>query len=66
MDIWSLGCIFAELLGRQPLLQGRNPMNQLKLIIKLLGPQRGPVSYELLKFLLNRHYSVYKKRQLVM
>ena len=66
VDIWSLGCIFAELLGRQPLLQGRNPMNQLKLIIKLLGPQRGPVSYELLKFLLNRHYSVYKKRQLVM
>ena len=55
MDIWSLGCIFAELLGRQPLLQGRNPMNQLKLIIKLLGPQRGAVSFELLQFLINRH-----------
>ena len=41
MDIWSLGCIFAELLGRQPLLQGKSPMNQLKLIIRLLGPQRG-------------------------
>lgn len=55
MDIWSLGCIFAELLGRQPLLQGRNPMNQLKLIIKLLGPQRGAVSFELLQFLITRH-----------
>lgn len=41
VDIWSLGCIFAELLGRQPLLQGKSPMNQLKLIIRLLGPQRG-------------------------
>ncbi|OAO16009.1 mitogen-activated protein kinase [Blastocystis sp. ATCC 50177/Nand II] len=41
VDIWSLGCIFAELLGRQPLLQGKNPYDQLKLVIKLLGPQRG-------------------------
>lgn len=41
VDIWSLGCIFAELLGRQPLLQGKSPMNQLKLVIRLLGPQRG-------------------------
>ena len=41
MDIWSVGCIFAELLGRKPLLPGRNQMNQLKLVIKLLGPQRG-------------------------
>ncbi|CBK20736.2 uncharacterized protein [Blastocystis hominis] len=41
VDIWSVGCIFAELLGRKPLLPGRNQMNQLKLVIKLLGPQRG-------------------------
>ena len=32
-----------ELLGRQPLLRGKNPISQLKLIIKLLGPQRGEV-----------------------
>lgn len=51
MDIWSLGCIFAELLGRQPLLQGRSPMNQLKLIIKLLGPQRGEVGFVILLFM---------------
>ena len=41
MDIWSAGCIFAELLGRQPLLRGKNPLSQLKLIIRLLGPQQG-------------------------
>ncbi|KAK8811475.1 hypothetical protein WA158_003209 [Blastocystis sp. Blastoise] len=39
VDMWSVGCIFGELLGRQPLLQGRSPMHQLRLIIRLLGPQ---------------------------
>lgn len=42
--MWSLGCILAELLGRQPLLRGQNPISQLKLIIQLLGPQQGEVN----------------------
>mmetsp|Transcript_100801 Transcript_100801/g.289139 ORF Transcript_100801/g.289139 Transcript_100801/m.289139 type:complete len:583 (-) Transcript_100801:236-1984(-) len=37
IDMWSMGCILGELLGRKPLLQGRNTMDQLKLIVKLLG-----------------------------
>ena len=29
IDLWSLGCIFGELLGKQPLLQGKNEVEQL-------------------------------------
>lgn len=29
IDIWSLGCIFGELLTRTPLLQGKNEVDQL-------------------------------------
>ena len=34
----SVGCILAELLGRKPLLPGKDYVDQLKLIIKTLGP----------------------------
>eukprot|EP00403_Amphidinium_massartii_P021308 CAMPEP_0178404674 /NCGR_PEP_ID=MMETSP0689_2-20121128/18007_1 /TAXON_ID=160604 /ORGANISM="Amphidinium massartii, Strain CS-259" /LENGTH=400 /DNA_ID=CAMNT_0020025669 /DNA_START=114 /DNA_END=1316 /DNA_ORIENTATION=+ len=37
-DVWSIGCIFAELLCRRPLFPGRNTMDQLKLITSMLGP----------------------------
>jgi cell division cycle 2-like len=29
IDIWSIGCIFGELLSKQPLLQGKNEVDQL-------------------------------------
>eukprot|EP00953_Heterococcus_sp_UTEX-ZZ885_P022542 12473-Heterococcus_DN1.PRE.2 len=28
VDVWSVGCIFAEMLGRRPFLQGKSPMHQ--------------------------------------
>lgn len=37
IDIWALGCIFAELLGRKPLFPGDNYIHQLKLIVDVLG-----------------------------
>jgi cell division cycle 2-like protein len=37
IDIWSIGCIFAELLTREPLFQGRNEVDQLSKIFALLG-----------------------------
>jgi cell division cycle 2-like len=37
VDIWSLGCIFAELLTREPLFQGKNEVDQLAKIFSLLG-----------------------------
>ncbi|XP_076911351.1 mitogen-activated protein kinase homolog NTF3-like [Bidens hawaiensis] len=40
IDVWSVGCIFAELLGRKPLFPGTECLNQLRLIINILGSQR--------------------------
>ncbi|KAI5073569.1 hypothetical protein GOP47_0011582 [Adiantum capillus-veneris] len=37
VDIWSIGCIFAEVLTGQPLFPGRNVAHQLDLITDLLG-----------------------------
>jgi len=37
VDVWSVGCIFAELLGRRILFQAQGPIEQLNLIIDLLG-----------------------------
>lgn len=37
VDVWSAGLIFAELLVRRPLLQGKDYLDQLRLIVKLLG-----------------------------
>ncbi|KAB5568213.1 hypothetical protein DKX38_002006 [Salix brachista] len=40
IDVWSVGCIFAELLGRKPIFPGTECLDQLKLIISILGSQR--------------------------
>lgn len=37
IDMWSLGCIFAELVLCQPLLPGRGELDQIDRIFKLLG-----------------------------
>ncbi len=37
IDIWSVGCIFAELLGQKAIFPGRNEVDQLELIFKLCG-----------------------------
>ncbi|GER44647.1 mitogen-activated protein kinase [Striga asiatica] len=36
-DIWSIGCIFAEILIGKPLFPGKNAIHQLDLITDLLG-----------------------------
>lgn len=37
VDIWSLGCVFAELLTSTPLFPGKNEVDQLSQIFTLLG-----------------------------
>ncbi|KAI8904311.1 kinase-like domain-containing protein [Gorgonomyces haynaldii] len=37
IDMWSIGCIFAELLGSKPLFKGRDYVDQLNKILGVLG-----------------------------
>lgn len=46
IDIWSIGCIFAEMLERKPLFPGHNTQHQLQSIISFLGK---PTAEELKK-----------------
>lgn len=37
IDIWSMGCIFAELMLRTPYFAAETDLGQLKVILKALG-----------------------------
>lgn len=37
VDVWSVGCIFAELVGRRPLFAGDDYIHQLQIITDVLG-----------------------------
>ncbi len=46
IDIWSIGCILAELLGRTALFPGDNYLDQIQRIISILGtPKYSDISY---------------------
>ncbi|QIW95098.1 hypothetical protein AMS68_000616 [Peltaster fructicola] len=38
VDMWSIGCVFGELLAKTAILQGKNEVEQLSKIIDLRGP----------------------------
>nr|VWO96747.1 Protein kinase domain-containing protein [Ganoderma boninense] len=38
VDLWSVGCIFAELLLNEPLFQAKGEIEMISMIFKLLGP----------------------------
>ncbi|MEQ2274379.1 Cyclin-dependent kinase-like 1, partial [Xenotaenia resolanae] len=40
VDVWALGCVFAELLNGNPLWPGKSDVDQLYLIRKTLGTQK--------------------------
>jgi len=37
VDVWSIGCIFAEMLRRKPIFPGKNTQHQLQLVTSCLG-----------------------------
>jgi serine/threonine protein kinase len=37
VDVWSVGCILGEILGRKPLFPGKDYLHQLHLIMDTLG-----------------------------
>ncbi|KAL2931393.1 Mitogen-activated protein kinase 7, partial [Bienertia sinuspersici] len=46
VDVWSVGCIFAEMIGRKPLFPGTSSLNQLQRIINILGsPTRSDLEF---------------------
>ncbi|KAM3276657.1 hypothetical protein ACQJBY_044830 [Aegilops geniculata] len=57
IDVWSVGCIFAELLGRKSIFPGTDCLNQLKLIVNVLGTMSGAD----LKFIENKKTRKYIK-----
>ncbi|KAJ5112373.1 hypothetical protein N7532_000418 [Penicillium argentinense] len=43
IDMWSIGCIFGELLTKEPLLQGKNEVDQVSKIFALTGPPNSQI-----------------------
>merc|ERR1719326_2558274 len=37
VDMWSLGCIFGEMLGGKPLFPGQNTLNQVERVGQVIG-----------------------------
>eukprot|EP01080_Neovahlkampfia_damariscottae_P002912 gene2912-4755_t len=37
VDMWSVGCMFAELYYRKPIFKGKNPADQVRIILELVG-----------------------------
>ena len=50
VDVWSLGCIFAEMITRAPFFRGDSPLQQLQAILNKIG---GP-SNDKLDFITNK------------
>jgi len=45
VDIWSLGCIFAEMLTRRILFQGKDSLDQIRKIVSVRGPSFEDLSW---------------------
>jgi mitogen-activated protein kinase 1/3 len=37
IDVWSVGCILCELIGRSPIFQGKDHLDQIKKILQVIG-----------------------------
>lgn len=59
IDMWAIGCIMAELLGRRPLFPGDDYIHQLRLIVDVLG---SPSDSDL-EFVTSSRAKAFMKRQ---
>jgi len=56
VDVWSLGCILAELHGRQPIFPGEDTLKQIELIFNILGT---PTEDDMKDFVTNERAKAY-------
>jgi len=46
IDVWSVGCILCELIGRKPVFKGKDHLDQIEQIISVMGsPQEEDISW---------------------
>lgn len=62
-DIWSIGCIFAEMITNRPLFMGKNVDQQLDLIFDIMGsPESNGCAFDQFpNYKHGRWYNFYKK-----
>jgi serine/threonine protein kinase len=60
IDMWAVGCVLAELIGRKPLFAGKDYVEMLKLQTELLGNPKASdqkhISEKAVKFLADRYH----------
>lgn len=61
IDTWAAGCIFGELLLQKPLLPGRTEMQQIDLIIELIGTPTDKIWVGFSKTPIAQSYNVKKQ-----
>ncbi|KAF4085699.1 hypothetical protein AMELA_G00097780 [Ameiurus melas] len=61
LDMWAVGCILAELLAHKPLLPGSSEIQQLDLIVQLLGTPNENIWPGFLRLPLVGQYSLRKQ-----
>ncbi|XP_073724479.1 cyclin-dependent kinase 10 [Misgurnus anguillicaudatus] len=61
LDMWAVGCIFAELLAHKPLLPGASEIQQVDLIVQLLGTPNENIWPGFLRLPLVKQYSLRKQ-----
>ena len=66
IDIWSVGCIIAEMLGRRPAFPGKDYLDELKLIVRALGARSEAemafIHHEKAKDYLRTKFATYQAR----
>jgi len=67
IDMWSIGCIFAEMSNGRPLFTGNSPEDQLRCIFKIMGTptlEEWPQMKELSEYKKVENFTKYPQRKL--